>query len=689
VAHASPSGAPGARPALLRPSVFAALVTGATLLAYLPTLGGEFIWNDSDYVTAPALRPLSGLGRIWTDLGATQQYYPLLHSAFWLQHRLWGDHPLGYHLVTVLLHAAAAVLFALVLRRLWDAGDARERGRYAGVEWLAALLFALHPVHVESVAWITEQKNTLSLIFYLAAALAYLRFDAARRPRTYAAALALFAASLLCKTVTATLPAALLVVLWWRRGRLDWWRDVAPLLPWLVLGAAAGLFSSWVEQAYVGARGVNFHATFPGRVVVAARAIAFYAGHLVWPFDLNFVYPRWTASGAAGWPWLFPLGVLAAGAGLWALRRRTRAPLAVFLLFTGSLFPVLGFVNLYGARYSWVWDHWQYLADLAPLALAAVALARAWQPVAARRPGSGLAAAAALAAGLGALTWAHAGMFHDNETLFRTTLARNPGCWMAHNNLGMVLAARPGGMPAAIAEYETAIRLDPDDAEAHVNLGAAWVWQPGRLDDAIAQYQTALRLQPDYPDAHNNLGVAWARVPGRLPDAIAEFQTALRLQPGNGSAHNNLGLALEQVPGRLDDAIAEFQAALRCNPGYPEIHNNLGLALMRAPGRAAEAAAEFEAALALRPDYAEAHDNLGLAWVRLPGRLRDALGQFQAAVQANPAYAVAWHNLGSARLQLGDRPGAAAAFREALRLSPGDAGARQGLAAAMDGAGGP
>src|SRR5208283_3340836 len=368
--------------------------------------------------------------------------------------------PLGYHVVTLLLHAGCAVLFALVLRRLLAGGMSpstplrafdseklaagHERRRYAGAEWLAALLFALHPVHVESVAWITEQKNTLSLTFYLAAALAYLRFDETRRHRTYVFALVLFVASLWCKTVTATLPAALLVVFWWKRGRLDWRRDVLPLLPWFAVGMAAGLFSSWVERTYVGAKGAEFGLPLVGRALVAGRAIWFYAGKLVWPSGLNFVYPLWKVEPAVWWQWLFPLGVLALGASLWALRRWTRAPLAAFLFFVGSLFPVLGFVNLYGERYSWVWDHWQYLADLGPLALAGAGLAAGWRrlPLGLRWMGPGLAAALSLS--LGALTWSHCGMFHDDETLYRTTIARNPGCWMAHNNLGLLLSERPG-----------------------------------------------------------------------------------------------------------------------------------------------------------------------------------------------------------------------------------------------------
>src|SRR5271157_527348 len=193
----------------------AALILGLTLACYWPALRGELVWDDDAHVTRPEIRSVAGLWQIWSDLHATQQYYPLLHSAFWIEHRLWGDAPLGYHLINVLLHAAAACLLVLILRRL----------RVAGA-WLAGLLFAVHPVCVESVAWISEQKNTLSLVFYLLAALAYLRFDRGRRRKWYALALGLFVLALLSKSVTAMLPGALLLVLFWRRGRLSWRRDV-------------------------------------------------------------------------------------------------------------------------------------------------------------------------------------------------------------------------------------------------------------------------------------------------------------------------------------------------------------------------------------------------------------------------------------------------------------------------------
>jgi tetratricopeptide (TPR) repeat protein len=564
----------------------AAFICCATLLAYLPALWGDFIWNDSDYVTAPALRSLAGLGLIWTKLGATEQYYPLLHSAFWVQHGLWGDHPLGYHIVTLLLHAGAAVLFALVLRRLFNgetapatlpktagsskaAAAGQERRRYAGAEWLAALIFALHPVHVESVAWITEQKNTLSLVFYLAAALAYLHFDETRRPRMYWAALGLFVLSLLCKTVTATLPAALLVVFWWKRGRLDWRRDFRPLLPWLALGTAWGLFSSWVEQHYLGAKGGDFDLPFVERGLIAGRAIWFYLGKLAWPFDLNFIYPRWTPDRAVWWQWLFPLGVLALGITLWALRRRTRAPFAAFLFFTGSLFPVLSFVNLYGALYSFVWDHWQYLPDLGLIALAAAGLAQAWERAGIHQRGAGPALAAGLALLLGALTWDHCGMFRDDQTLYRDTLARNPGAWMAHFNLGGILLKIPGREPEAIAHFEAALRINPDMADAHYNLGTALAKVPGREPEAITHFEAALRITPENGAVHYNMANALAKIPGRLPEAIAHYREALRINPDLAEAHYNLGIALLNDPRQLPEAISHFEAALRAGGNFP------------------------------------------------------------------------------------------------------------------------
>jgi tetratricopeptide (TPR) repeat protein len=579
------------------------LVFFATLVAYLPSLSGEFIWNDSDYVTAPALRSLRGLARIWTDIGATQQYYPLLHSAFWVQYRLFGDNTLGYHAVTLLLHSASAILFALVLRRLLDGERTKTAAappRYPGAEWLAAMMFALHPAHAESVAWISEQKNTLSLVFYLTAALAYLRFDEKRRPADYSIALVLFVLALLCKTVTATLPAALLVAFWWERGKVSWRRDVVPLVPWFALGAAAGLFSSWVEKAYVGAQGAEFSLPMAGRLLVAGRAAWFYVTTLVWPLNLNFIYPRWVVDARVWWQWLFPVGLLAVGAGLWVLRRRMRGPLAAFLFFVGSLFPALGIVNLYGARYSWVWDHWQYLPDLGLLALAGVGLTAGWQKLASRPRWLGPALAALLAAVLGGLTWSHCVMFHDNETLYLTTLERNPASWMAHNNLGLAWSKLPGRLDDAIAQYQEALRLRPDIAETHTNLGSAWSKMPGRQDDAIAQYDEALRLDPAYADAHFYLANALVEK-GRIPEAIQHYEAALHSDPNLAEASNNLGMTLCRI-GQPQEGIGRIEAAIRMQPDFVQAHFAHGAALLQM-GRRDEAVSEFQRVLQLKPDF--------------------------------------------------------------------------------------
>ena len=551
------------------------LVFATTFLVYFPALRGGLIWDDDHHLPSVALQSLHGLWRIWFEVGATQQYYPFLHGAFWLEHRLWGDATLGYHLVNVLFHAASACLFACVLRRL--AGSV-----LCGFEWFAALLFAVHPVAVESVAWISEQKNTLSTVFYLLAALAYLRFDEDRKPRTYALALGFFVIALLSKTVTATLPAALLVAFWWRRGSLSWRRDVVPLLPWLGLGATAGLFSGWVERTYVGAQGGGFELSAAQRILVAGREVWFYLGKLFWPADLIFIYPRWVVDASAAWQWMFPAGALGLLALFWLLRHRARGPLAALLFFVGTLFPTLGFFNIYAFRFSYVADHWQYLASLGIIAL----VAGAWAGWAARSEGGRRApviVAILLVGVLAFRSWRQSRMYADIDTFYRTTLAENPDCWLAHNNLANRLL-QAGQVDEAIAHYQAAARLDAGDPESFDNLGIALA-AGGRPTDAAASFQQALELRPNYADAHYNLGLILSDT-ARLPEAIGHYEAALRLDPGRAEFHNSLGAALARS-GRLADAIAQFEAALRLQPGNVEARNNLNLAL-RLAGAAAQ-----------------------------------------------------------------------------------------------------
>jgi tetratricopeptide (TPR) repeat protein len=610
----------------LRDAAAAALLFCATLFAYWPALQGDLLWDDTAHLTQPELQSLHGLGRIWFDLGSTQQYYPLLHSAFWIEHRIWGDALLGYHLTNITLHALSAFLVVMIVRRLSLPGA-----------WLAGFVFALHPVCVEAVAWISEQKSTLSGVFYLASALTYLRFDETRRRPHYVLAFGLFLLALLTKTVTATLPAALLVVLWWQRGRLAWRRDVLPLVTWTALGASAGLFTAWVEKTYVGARGNDFALSFLDRFLVAGRAIWFYAGKVVWPANLIFSYPRWKIDPQVWWQYLFPAGVVALVVVLCLLARRSRGPLAGFLFFAGTLFPVLGFLNVFPFRYSYVADHFQYLASLGIIVPVTSALMAAAGRMPPNKIGS-IAFPAILLVTLGVFTWQQSGMYRDVETLYRETITRNPDSSFAHNNLGTVLFLMPGRLPDAIAEFEAALRIQPDNPEVHENMGNALAALPGRLPDAIAEYQAALRFRPDFADAHDNLGNALSRIPRRLPEAVAEFQAALRLKPDFAEAHSNLGNALMQMPGRLPDAIAEYQAALRIKPDFAGVHFNLGNALIQIPGRLPDAIAEYEAALRIDPNLAEAHNNLGYALAQIPGRLPDAIAECEAALRIKPDF---------------------------------------------------
>jgi tetratricopeptide (TPR) repeat protein len=513
-------------------------------------------------------------------------------------------------------------------------------------------------------------KETLSAVFYLAAALTYLSFDRTRRKATYFQALGLFVLALLSKTVTSTLPAALLLIFWWQRKRLDWKRDVQPLLPWFILGASLGLFTAWVERRFIAAEGPEFALSLLQRTLLAGRVIFFYLGKLIWPANLTFTYPRWTVDPAQWWQYLFPVGVLVLAGALTFLSKRHRGPLAAFLYFTGTLFPALGFFNVFPFLYSYVADHFQYLASLGIIVPAAYGLTF-WAGRIAK--GSRWTAALTICAvpmALGGLTWSQTHIYRDSETLYRATLLRNPGSWMAHNNLGSILA-KSGRTTEAIAEFEAALQIRPDDAEAHNNLGNALEQIPDRLPEAIAHLQAALRGHSDAAPIHNNLGSVLAKIPGRLPEAIAEYEAALRINPDFVYAHNNLANALMQVPGRLPDAVAHLQAALRLAPDLAELHNNLGNALAKMPGRTSDEITEYEAALRLNPDYAEAHVNLGLALSGIPGRLPEAITHFETAVRINPDDVQAQYNLALTLLQVPGRMAEGTAHLEAvLRLKP-------------------
>jgi tetratricopeptide (TPR) repeat protein len=638
-----------------------------TLAVYQPAWHGGILWDDDGHLTKPELQGADGLRRIWAEIGVTQQYYPIVHSTFWVFNRLWGWNTLPYHLLNIVLHALSAFLFALILRRL---------SVTTGVAILSAVIFAVHPVHAESVAWMTELKNTMSSVWYLAAAFVYLRFDRERRSRDYAIALLFFILAMLSKTVAASLPAALLVVCWWQRGKLDWRRDVQPLIPFVLIGLAGGLTTAWVERTYIGAQGFEYELTAIERALIAGRAVWFYLASLVWPANLIFVYPKWHVSQSVWWQYLFPAAAIAAVAVLWSYRYRSRAALAAALFFIGTLFPALGFVNIFPFRYSYVADHFQYLASLGIIAIVAAAM----MALAMRRLAESTATmtlVAIVGVPFGALTWQYSRQYVDIETLYRTTIARNPGCWMAYNNLGAIkLRGTPDEAREGYELIEKSVAINPDNAEARDNLGYA-LQQQGKLAEALAQHDAAIRLLPTFGDAHNNRGAALQKL-GRLPDAEQAFREAVRLQPASTTAHENLGAVLQRM-GRWSEAADAYRLALRTAPASERTANGLGYVLLRL-GRAEEARQHLEVARRLAPTDASVHFNLGNALLDL-GRAADAVAEFREALKYEPPPGAAetHNNLGIALAQLGRLREAAEAFTEAVRIDPNYSEAKANL----------
>jgi protein O-mannosyl-transferase len=616
------------------------LVIG-TFVAYMPVMRAGFIWDDDAHVTEnPNLRSFRGLYRIWFEPLANQQYYPLQLTGYWIEYHLWGLRPFGYHAANVLLHALSAVLLWTVLREL----DIRGA-------WLAAAVFAVHPVEVESVAWISELKNLLSTTFYLGAMLAFFRFrpmsgepQADSPPwRFYFMATALFLCALLSKTVACSLPAVLALLLWWKRGRLER-RDIEVLSPMFLLGITLGLITAWLEKHHAGASGAEWSLSFLQRCLLAGRALWFYAGKLLWPHPLMFIYPHWDIDPAAWWQYLFPAATLAVLLVLWSLRSRIgRGPLVAALCFGCALFPSLGFFNVYPFRYSYVADHFQYLASIGIIVLAANGIARVLGHSRSWSAPAGNAVCSALLLTLGTLTWKQTRVYHNNETLWRDTVTKNPDAWIAQNNLGILLGNQ-GRSAEAIARYTEALRLKPDYAEAHNNLGFA-LSQMGKTDEAIQQYAEALRSDPDDVGARNNLGNALMQM-GMLNEASKQYEAALRTKPDYADAHNNFGTLLLRM-GRIPEAIQQWEEALQIQPDYPEAHNNLGVALARL-GRQTAAMKHWEQAIRINPEYADAHCNLGIA-LQQAGKVQEAIEQYEQALRIKPDFVQARNALDQAR----------------------------------------
>jgi tetratricopeptide (TPR) repeat protein len=529
--------------------VAGALLVLLTVTAYLPALRCGFVWDDDDHLTNnPAMTSVEGLEQIWSSLSVSR-YYPLTLTSFWIQRRVWGLRPLFYHAVNIALQAANAVLLWMLLQRLQIRGA-----------WIATALWAVHPVNVETVVWVTELKNVQSGLFFLLALLMFLRFEDGQRPGDYLATLLCGAAAMLSKPSTVVLPGVMLLCAWWRRVR---WtpRYFLRVAPFAAFGAGMSVLTIVEQRHMVAVPGTSeWTLTVSERLALAGRAVWFYAGKLLWPTNLSFVYPHWALRVHSVETWL-PLAGLAAMTGiLWYFRRASWARATTFALgyFIVALLPVLGFFDIYFFRYSYVADHFQYLAGIGLIALAVNAGAAVFQQAGQRGRELGTLAAAIVLLLLGTAAWGQAHVYHNLETLWRDTLAKNPNAWLAQNNLGTLL--RQAGKPEdAIGHFEQALRIKPDFAEAHYNLGVTLA-RLDRIQEAIKRYEQALRLKPDFAEAHYNLGVALAES-GRVAESMEHWEQALRLKPDYAEAHFNLGMMLA-AQGQTTEALEHCRKAL-------------------------------------------------------------------------------------------------------------------------------
>lgn len=604
--------------------IFAVVLAAVTILAYRPALHGGFLWDDDDYIINNALLTAPhAWQRIWFSLDSPSQYFPLTYSTFRVEHALWGLNTTGYHWVNLLLHVGNALLVWAVLARLGVPGS-----------WLAAAIFALHPVQVESVAWITERKNVLMGFFFLLTLLAWIAFVNERTRRSwifYCLALIFYVLALSAKATACTLPVALFLILWLQKKPITMHR-LMQIVPFVILGVGMGLLVVWWERHHQGTSRAVFTFLNPmERILVASRAIWFYLSKIFWPSKLTFIYPRWNISpmDLVHYVWLL-LGIAACVA-IYLLRRyfgRSVEVAAAF--FVATLSPVLGFIMLFTFRYTFVADHYQYLACIGPIALASAGIVSFSEKFTQYRAII-VSATLLVVASLGTLTWRQAATYSDIETLWRTTLARNPECWMAHTNIGLVLFQK-GQIDEAIAHYQSALQIQPDWWDAEYNLGTA-LSAKGAVDEAILHSEKAVAMRPTDPDAQVSLANLLFQK-GRIDKAIVHYQKAITVRPDDFLARYGLGHALLEK-GELDGAIQACRSALLLRPLDADCHTTLAIALEE-KGNPAEAIQHYNKALELAPKSIPTLANL--AWLLATSQdasLRNGLKAVELAKQAD------------------------------------------------------
>jgi protein O-mannosyl-transferase len=602
----------------------AAIIAVAVFLAYFPSINGGFVLDDELYVTnTKVINASDGLYRIWCTTEPVD-YWPMSNSTLWIEWRLWELNSTGYHVTNLILHVAAALFIWIILRKMSIPGA-----------FFAAIVFALHPVNVQSVAWIAQLKNMMAMLFFLLSILWYLKDVRSHggsweRGKTfssfilhpssfncwYCLSLAAFVLAMLSKTSAAVLPVLLMGIAWWlspknsvpivetsKTGqRAKILRDLAATAPFFAIAIALTLVNMWFQTH--GMDVAYRTAGFGERLLGAAGVIWFYLYKALLPLNLVFVYPQWSVETANPLWWLPLAAAAAVTAVLWRYRKDWSRPLMfAWGFFCVALAPVLGLKDVGFMEHSLVADQYQYIAIIGVICLISAGF-YAWhgQMRSKSRQASGVAFAAV--AILAFLTWRQSGLYRDAITLYQATLEKNPESWMVQNNLGLALE-KAGRPQAALGYYREALRIKPNYADAHYNQGFALV-KLGRLPEAVEEYKQAVKLKSDYSQAYNDLGIVFYKM-GRLQDSIEQFQIALRLKNDLPESHNNLGIALAQS-GRHKEAIEQYHEAINLKPDYDKAYFNLGNAY-KAIGQRQEAIANYRQALEL----ARSHGQTALA----------------------------------------------------------------------------
>jgi len=643
------------------------LTAGAILLlavaAYIPAVTGRFVGDDKALIIDDArVQSADGLWNIWAARGGTT-YSPVTTSVFWVQWRLWGTHTAGYHLATLLMHGLAAALVFLTLRRLKVPGAL-----------VAAAIFAVHPVNVESAAWICQLKNTLAMVFFLLTILAYLKFE--RRTerlaghmdvKWYVVSLVLFALALLSRPAVVMLPVVLLGLAWWRRSRVAR-RDLVRSVPFFALSLGIGLVTMSVRA--IGENPIRPEVEgFFTKLAISGMAVWFYLYKAVVPLGLSFVYPRWQVDGGAVVSYV-PV-VLLAGcfAALWLARKTWwgRPVLAATGYFVIVLFPLLGFFDNSYWSHSLVADRYQYFSLVAVIALAVAGGAKLFGSPGTQRGNAGLAVAVTGVVVLAALTWHRAGLFADPVAIWQDTVNRNPDSWYTRNGLGGALlrSERPDRFDRAGEHLARALALTKDEVGVWMNNGVL-LYQTGQFRGAVAYCREALRLDQGHVPAHMQIGEALVGL-GEYNEAIKHYTEAIRLRPYAVAGYVGLAAALREA-NRVDEAVKYLTYALKLEPWNFELHVEMGVALATGE-RLAESGDAFAAAVAINPDNAYARYCLGRIFNEL-GRSDEALEHLRICVRLAPDVSGVYFELGRAMKAGGNALAAAEHFAMALQLDP-------------------